>query len=227
MAGHIGAGLAIGAADRSINVGVWISAALLSDLVLWVLILAGVEGVRIPPDFAVTRQPQFVFPYSHGLLAALGWSVAAGLLAGVALCRRHRASCMRTAVLVSVCVLSHWLLDLIVHRSEMPLVGATSPMLGLGLWDSLAAALLLESAIVAVGIGLYLPASGLPRRRAIALAALVLVVLAMTVAGMLFGPAPPSANAMAASSLLTLLLICGLASWLGRGTGQSVPVPPA
>jgi hypothetical protein len=70
LAGHIGAALVIGRAERRINIGAIIFAALLFDSVLWFFVLLGWESVTIPPHFATARQLVFVFPYSHGLLAA-------------------------------------------------------------------------------------------------------------------------------------------------------------
>ena len=70
FAGHVGAGLAIGSLERRINVGVFIFAAVLIDFMLWLFVLLGRESVIIPADYAATHQPEFVFPYSHGLLAA-------------------------------------------------------------------------------------------------------------------------------------------------------------
>jgi hypothetical protein len=81
LAGHIGAGLAIGRADRRINVGVLIFAALLLDLLLWLFILLGWESASIPADFAGSHQPHFTFPYSHGLVGSLAWSLLAALAA--------------------------------------------------------------------------------------------------------------------------------------------------
>ena len=72
LAGHVGAALALARAERRVNPGVFVAAALLADLLLWALVLAGAESVSIPADFARTRQPEFVFPWSHGLLASLG-----------------------------------------------------------------------------------------------------------------------------------------------------------
>lgn len=71
FAGHVGVALALGRADRRINVGVLAAAALLLDIVLWLFVLAGWEAVSIPSDFGSTHQPEFVFPYSHGLAAGL------------------------------------------------------------------------------------------------------------------------------------------------------------
>ena len=81
FAGHVAAGLAVARFEPRVNVGAFIAAALLLDLVLWVLILAGLESVAIPADFARTHQPEFGFPYSHGLVAGVGWSILAAVAA--------------------------------------------------------------------------------------------------------------------------------------------------
>ena len=62
FAGHVGAALAIGSAERRLNVGVFVAAALLLDAALWLFVLLGIESVEIPPDFARTHQPAFVCP---------------------------------------------------------------------------------------------------------------------------------------------------------------------
>lgn len=216
LAGHIGAGLAIARLERRVNAAVFIGAALLLDVVLWLFVLLGWERVDLPDDFSRTHQPWFEFPYSHSLLAAAGWSAAAALL-GWRLFGRLRAG-----ALLAAAVLSHWLLDLLVHRPELPLAGLASPRLGLGLWDHMPLALLVEGAIVLIGLGLFVPGSGLTRARSIALALLVLIVLAFTVLGMTVAPPPPSVQAMAGSSLGTLAVLCLLAGWFGRRAG-SVP----
>ena len=218
FAGHVGVALAIGAAERRVNVGVFVAAALLLDLVLWLLVLVGVEAVALPADFATTHQPEFVFPYSHGLLASVLWSAIAGAVALVA-CSDRSTPRWRVAALVAAAVFSHWLLDALVHRPELPLAGAASPRVGLSLWDHMAAALGIEALIVAAGLGLFLTGGGLSRRKSVALAALTFVILTLTAAGMTIAPAPPSALAMAASSLITVAVVCGLYCWLGNRPG--------
>ncbi|MDC8449021.1 MAG: hypothetical protein LV473_11755 [Nitrospira sp.] len=109
FAGHVGAALAIGRVERRVNVGLFVTAALLLDFVLWLFILFGWESVNIPNDFSTTHQPHFVFPYSHGLLAAGGWSAAAGVL--TLLSPYLKEARRRAAVLVAGAVFSHWLLD--------------------------------------------------------------------------------------------------------------------
>ena len=223
FAGHLGVGLALGRIERRINAGVLVGAALLLDVVLWLLVLIGWESVAIPADFLRTRQLAFAFPFSHGLIAALAWSCAAGVAAWLAL-PRLQAARGRAATAIAAAVLSHWLLDALVHRPELPLAGAASPLVGFGLWHDLWLALLLEAAIVVAGLWLFIRGSGWPARRSAALAALSLAVLAFTVAGMTIAPAPPSVQALAASSLVTLIVVIALTCWIGRrgpvaGTG--------
>jgi membrane-bound metal-dependent hydrolase YbcI (DUF457 family) len=215
FAGHVGAALAIGQAERRVNVGVFVGAALLLDIVLWLFVLLGWESVTIPADFARTHQPEFVFPYSHGLVASIVWSALAAVAVWVAYARLGSAR-TRAAVLIAAAVFSHWLLDALVHQPELPLVSESSPKVGLGLWQSMPIALVTETGIVAAGLFLFIPGSSLLRGKSRALALLSLVILAFTVVGMTIAPPPPSARAMAASSLVTLALVCVLAYWLGK-----------
>ena len=221
FAGHVGAALAIGRAERRVNIGAFIAAALLLDLVLWLLVLLGWESVAIPADFARTHQPEFVFPYSHGLLSSVLWSVLAGAVAFAWSARRGMAP-WRIAFLVAAAVFSHWLLDALVHLPELPLAGPGSPAVGLGLWQRMPVALAVEAGIVAVGLWLFLPGSTLSRGRSIGVAVLSLALLAFTILGMTIAPPPPSAQAMAGSSLVTLVAVCLLACWLGRAPREGL-----
>ncbi|MEO8102587.1 MAG: hypothetical protein ABI790_08675 [Betaproteobacteria bacterium] len=215
FAGHVGVALAVGRAERRINVGILMLAALLLDVILWLFVLLGWESVAIPADFARTHQAEFAFPYSHGLLAGMAWSVLAGAIVFAAMPRRdaHR---LRAAALVGAGVLSHWLLDALVHVAELPLAGPGSMKVGLGLWQHMAPALGVETLIVAAGLWLFVPGAGLSRAKAVSLTILTLVTLGVTIAGMTIAPPPPSAMAMAASSLATIALLCILAGWLGK-----------
>ncbi len=224
FAGHLGTALAIGRAERRINVGVFVLAAILLDVVLWLLVLLGVEAVTIPADFIRTHQPQFVFPWSHGLLAGVGWSALAGG-AALACYPRLGPARLRAALLVAAAVFSHWLLDALVHAPELPVAGDRSTKVGLGLWDAMPVALAVEAAIAVAGLWLFLAGAGWSRARKIALVLLSLVVLAGTVAGMTVAGPPPSVAAMAWSSLGTIVLVCGLASWIGRRKVDRGPRP--
>ncbi len=211
--------MAIGRAERGVNVGVFIAAAFLLDIVLWIFVLLGLESVTIPANFARTHQAQFVFPYSHGLLASVAWSALAGVV-GLVVYSRLQTS-RRAAVLIAAAVLSHWILDALVHRPELPLAGSTSRSVGLGLWNTMPLALTLEAVILAGGLCLFISGAKPIRGKSIALAVLCLVVMTFTALGMTMAPAPPSAKAMAASSLGTLILVCALGCWLGRAARRA------
>ncbi len=80
FAGHIGFALIAARVEPRVNVGVLAAASLLLDLLLWLFVLSGWESVIIPTDFQQTHQPEFVFPYSHGLSASIAWSALSGAL---------------------------------------------------------------------------------------------------------------------------------------------------
>ena len=154
-----------------------------------------------------------MFPFSHGLLAAVGWS-RLGAIAAWLCCSSELRS--RAAALVGIAVFSQGLLDALVHRPELPLAGSDSAAVRLALWDHMPLAIVVEAAIVVLGLWwLFLPGSGLSRRKAGAIGVLTLLILVSTVVGMTLAP-PPSALAMAGSSLLTLALVCSLFAGLGR-----------
>lgn len=215
FAGHVGAALAIGRWERRVSVAVFVLAALLLDVALWLFVLVGWESVVIPPTFSATHQPEFTFSLSHGLAASLVWSVVAGL-AVFGACSHLGAARLRAAVLVAAAVFSHWLLDALVHGPALPLAGVGSAKVGLGLWHRMPLALAVEALALLAGLFLFLPGAALSRARKSWLSALCLLVLAFTVAGMTVAPPPPSATAMASSSLVTITIVCALVWRLSR-----------
>lgn len=219
FAGHVGAAMVIGRVERRVNLGLLVAAALLLDIVLWLLVLLGWESVTITADFARTHQPEFVFPYSHSLVAAVVWSMLAAALTWLLTARlaTHR---LRAAGWVAAAVFSHWLLDALVHLPELPLAGVNSLKVGFGLWNTMPLALTVEGAIAVLGLGLFLHAASLTRAKKVGLTLMALFILASTIAGMTLAPAPPSALAMAASSLLTIVAVCALSAWLAKRQGH-------
>ena len=215
FAGHVGAALAFGRADREVNVGVFVAGAVLLDFLLWTFVLLGWESVTLPVDYERTHQPEFVFPYSHGLVASLAWSALAGVAFYFWYPRRDTVK-LRGAILVAAAVFSHWILDALVHAPELPVAGAESMKIGLWLWRNIPLALGVEALFTAAGLYLYLAGAQLSRGRKIALALLTLFILAFTIAGMTVAPPPPSVTAMAATSCITIVVVCALYAWLAR-----------
>src|SRR3954470_20635291 len=124
FAGHYGAGLGAKAAERRVPLWVLFLAVQLLDIVWAVLVLLDVERVTVVPGLLDASDYSFEFyPWSHSLTAAVGWSVLA--YAAVRLVAPIAWRSSRAALVVAAAVFSHWPLDLIVHRSDMPLLGNT------------------------------------------------------------------------------------------------------
>jgi hypothetical protein len=215
--GHLGAGLALRRFDSRVNAGVLVFAALFSDVVLWILVLVGVEQVHVPSDFAALRYQRFTFPWSHGLAASLAWAALAGGSAWLA------SKNGRAAAVVAVAVSSHFLLDWIEHPPEMPVLGPGSPQLGLGLWNHLGWALLIEGLLALAGLGLYVASTpALSRRRALGMGILVVAMMLMAFGGQLTATEAPPVRVAAISSLILIGVISGIAAFVDRGVRTPV-----
>ena len=204
FAGHVGAALIVKRVAPGVGLGKLVAGALLLDSLLGVFVLAGLEQVKIPDDYASLHYLQFDFPVSHGFLAAVSWSlVALGIV-------RQRYG-VEAGNAVGLAVFSHWPLDAIEHEPELPLVYG-SPLIGLSLWRVLPVAILLEAILVAAGIALYWPL-GRRRRRGVAIAAVV--TLAMT-ATQLFATQPPSIRLEGVTWILVAPVFGAIFGWLDQ-----------
>jgi hypothetical protein len=199
--GHFAAGLAAVRLEPRLRLGDALLAAQLSDVIWPVLVLAGVERVTIAPGDTVVTPLRFdSYPYSHSLLMVAVWGVALGALHFL----RHQR--VRAAFLLAGLALSHWLLDVASHRPDMPLLPGDPTRLGLGLWNSRPATMIVEGAMFALGVASYARLANGSRR---GFAILVLVLTAVYLANM-FSPPPPSVAAVAWSALLLapILWLC-------------------
>ena len=223
--GHIGAGLALKKVAPRANLGVLLLGALFADVLLWVLMLAGVESVVVPADFRTAHFFTFDFPFSHSLVATLVWASLAGAAAWLFLAPGFPRRGL-VALAVALAVLSHFVLDLIVHVPDLPLASGQSVKLGFGLWRSMPVALALELFLAAAALVVYLRAVPLSRGRAALVVGLVVVAGAFTALGPYASAEPPPLATMAGSSLVTLALVVLLGFWVegrvgvaGRETG--------
>ena len=176
------------------------AAAMFVDLLWPILLLLGIEHVRIqrgatrfsPLDF-------YDYPWTHSLVMGIAWGVLFAIVYW-ALTRYGRG-----ALVVGLCVVSHWLLDVIVHRPDLPLFPGGGPKVGLGLWNSPIATIGIESAIFAISILIYRDTVK-PRDRigSVAFWAFVLFLAAVYIASASGAP-PPSVRALA---------YVGLAGWI-------------
>ena len=218
--GHFGLGLAAKRLAPRTSLGtLWIAAQFL-DLLWPILLLAGIERVEIDPGNTAVTPLDFVsYPFSHSLLAAAGWSL---LLAGIYWTVRRDAS--GTAI-IGLLVLSHWVLDAVAHRPDLPLYPGSSRMAGLGLWNSWRGTLLVEGVIFVWGVAVYRRATR-PRDAVGTYAFRTLMFfLALIYLGSIVGPPPPSSAFVAVMGLGQWLLILW-AYWVDRhreAAPQNIP----
>jgi hypothetical protein len=211
--GHYGISYAAKRAAPAVPLWLLFIAVQLLDVVWSPLVLLGIEKVRIVPGFTATNPLDLYYmPYTHGLVAALLWSAAA-FVAYKLLARS--ADARRGAVIVGLAVFSHWILDLVVHRPDLPLYG-NSAKVGFGLWDHRAIAFGLEAAVLFGGMWLYLRAT--PVRR------LPMVIFGLVMLGVqayiFFGPPPASGKAVAATAIVAYAAFALIAARLERPRRQ-------
>ena len=174
------------------------------DVAWALLVLAGVEKVRLDPSLPSNPLDLYYMPYTHGLPATLLWMLAAFLVGRAWLGRSGPALALAAATG------SHWLLDLLVHRPDLPLWDDAHKV-GLALWNHPLGAAALELGLL-VATALALARSGAldrARRRAFSVFVAGLVVAHLVV---VLGATPPRATALVAGALVFYLTL----AWIAR-----------
>lgn len=219
--GHFAVALAAKRAAPRTSLGVLFAACQLPDLIWPVLLLSGAEQVRITPGATAFNPLEFThYPISHSLLAMAMWGVLAAGLYWLA--RRDRAG----ALAVGLLVVSHWVLDWVTHAPDLPLYPG-GPRAGLGLWHSVTATLLVEGALFAAGLGVYL-ATARPRSAArwVSLGALVALLLFVYLGGV-GGPPPADVRSLAWFAMAAWIVPFWAAAVDRRPPSRSEPTRPA
>jgi hypothetical protein len=207
--GHYALGFAAKRAARRTSLGTLFAASTLADLLWPVFLLLGIEHARVVPGpnpFLTLWLDDY--PYSHSLFALIVWGALFGYLYKV-------MTGTRAARVIALLVVSHWVLDFVTHRPDIQLYpgGAT---LGLGLWNSPAATVIVESIMLIAGVAIYLRATrardGIGRW---GIGGLV-VVLAGSYYSTLFTPSPTQTNALAIGGLFFEAVFVVVAWWIDR-----------
>ena len=198
--GHFAAGFAGKKIQTAISLGTLFFAAQFIDLLWPIFLLFGLEKVEVDPGNTAFTPLNFVYyPFSHGFLSVLIWAVLFGLIFYVI--RKN----LKGAFLLGGLVLSHWILDLIVHRPDLPLFPWMDLKVGLGLWQSIAITILVEGSLFAAGVYLYLKTTKAKNKKGrFGLWSLVVFLLIIYIMNV-FGPPPESAEPIA---------LVGLAQWI-------------
>ena len=210
--------IAVGAKKYAPQVsrGMLFLACQLADLIWPSLVLLGIETFEIDPGNTALTPLRFThYPYSHSLLTLLVWGV---LLAGIYSLMRGGGK--RPAVVIALVVISHWFLDFLTHRPDMPISPSETHLVGLGLWNNPVLAVSVELLLFAFGTWIYIRSTrSLDRIGTYGLWGLVIFLVAIYTANIL-GPPPPSVVVVAWSAQ-ALWIIVALGFWIDR---HRVPV---
>jgi hypothetical protein len=210
--GHYGPSFAIKAIRPAVPIWLLFIAVQLVDVAWAVLVILGIEKVRIVPGITASNPLDLYYmPYTHSLVAGVLWAVAASVL-----CKpRGGVRNWPAAAWIGVAVFSHWVLDWLVHRPDLPLYDDTMKV-GLGLWNYPAIALALEALLLFGGMLMYLrrtsPINAVGRYGPPAFGILMLAIQGYV----FFGPPPTSPGAAAITALVSYVVFAAVAQWLDR-----------
>jgi membrane-bound metal-dependent hydrolase YbcI (DUF457 family) len=194
--GHAAAGLGSKRAASATNLGLLLGAAWLLDLIWPLFLLIGIEHVDIGPrSGSPFLTLEFThYPWSHSLVMTIVWSVLAGAIYWAF--TKNRAGALTIAALVT----SHWVLDYVTHRPDLPLWPG-GPKVGLGLWHSPAGTIVVEVLLFAAGVAIFVRT----KRPSLAFWTLIAFLMVAYVANIV-GPPPPNVRALAIGALAGYLL---------------------
>jgi hypothetical protein len=196
--GHLAAALGGKKLEPRLSLGVLVAAAFGLDLLWPAFLLLGVEHVRVDPgNTAFTPLAFDSYPWSHSLAAALLWGAVAAVAIG-------GLDGLRPRILIAAAIVSHWVLDFVTHRPDLPLWPG-GPQVGLGLWNSIPGTILVEGTLFIIAIEVYRRAfQARDRVGRWSFWGLIGLTTAIWISGP-WSPPPPSASAIA---------VAGLAMWL-------------
>ena len=205
--GHFAAGFATKKVKTSLSLALMFMAVQFLDLLWPILVLLGIETVGIEEGITKLTPLDFTFyPYSHSLLMATVWGLLFGLVYFIFTKNRQNA------LILGALVLSHWFLDLIVHRPDLPLSPFGDAKVGLGLWNHPFAEILIEFSLFFAGVYMYY-ATRRPRKK-IAFWSLIVFLLLFQLMNF-FGPLPPDVSSIAWGANLIWLFVLW-AWWIER-----------
>lgn len=200
--GHFAVGFAAKKFAPQASLGALMAAPLLLDLLWPIFLLIGWEKVRIVPGITVvTPLDLYHYPISHSLLMACVWATLFALL------YQWRARYMPGAVAIWCGVVSHWVLDAIVHRPDLPLYPGGQTRIGLGLWNSLVGTVAIEGALFIIGVLMYARSTKARDKQGSAGLWSFVALLVLMYAGNLIGPPPPGETALAYFALSAWIVI--------------------
>jgi uncharacterized membrane protein len=182
------------------------------DVVWSVLVLLGIEKLRIVPGFTEANALDLYYmPYTHGLPGSVVLSIILGAVVAL-FTPGDRAT---TILLVGAASFSHWVLDLIVHVPDLPLYD-NADKVGFGLWRHVMLSFPLELIVLGLGAWFYARMTTFARARGrLAFWGFVVFLAAIQVYAN-FGPPPSSTDGMATTALVLYVVLALMAAWVER-----------
>jgi membrane-bound metal-dependent hydrolase YbcI (DUF457 family) len=203
--GHFAVGFAAKRFAPPSSEAVLLTAPLAADILWPVFLLLGWEQVRIDPGNTRFTPFDFVsYPWSHSLVMLCVWAIYYAIT-------RYWAG----AIAIWIGVVSHWVLDWVTHRRDMPLYPGGARY-GLGLWNSIAGTMVVEILMFAAGVWMYVRATRAKNRIGRYAFIGYVVLLLVIYAANAFGSAPDSVTEVAWGALALPVALIPWAWWFDR-----------
>ncbi|MEO7978282.1 hypothetical protein [Flavobacterium sp.] len=210
--GHFGLSFAAKKAAPKVSLATLFIATQFVDILWPFLVMLNIEKVKITPGYTKMNVFEFIhYPYTHSLLMGVVWGILTALL------YFFFKKDTRGAIVIGLCVLSHWFLDLAVHTTDLPITPFGDSKVGLGLWNHVAATMIIETVIFLIGLFIYTAVTKSKNKKGSwglwsLVAVLILISLSNT-----FGPAPKQVdNTLFISFSILMAVIVLFAGWVDR-----------
>jgi len=209
--GHFGVGFAAKKVIPKTSLGTLLLASQFIDLLWPFFLIFGIEKVAVDPGNTAFTSLNFIYyPFSHSLFGVLIWALIFGAV------YYFIKKDLKSSLILGILVLSHWILDFITHRPDLPLfLGSDSLLVGLGLWNSIIATVMIESLIFIVGVYLYITVTKAKNKVGNYSFWSFIIFLIIVYLLNLFGPPPNSVDAIGYVGLSQWLLVAW-AYWIDR-----------
>jgi membrane-bound metal-dependent hydrolase YbcI (DUF457 family) len=210
--GHFGLSFAAKKVAPQLSLGTLFIATQFVDILWPFLLLLNIEKVAITPGYTKMNSFEFLYyPYTHSLFMNIFWGALIGIIYW--LIKKD----IRGAVVIAVCVFSHWFLDLIVHTTDLPFSPFSDEKAGFGLWNNIAATMVVEAVIFFVGLYIYTTFTQAKNKIGKwALLTLVILLMLITISNT-FGPPPPdSIMTLFISFIIIMTIFISLAYWTDK-----------
>ena len=200
--GHFGVGLAAKKIDNKPSLGTLFMASQFIDLLWPIFLILGFEQVKIDPGNTAFTPLDFIYyPFSHSFFGVLIWSLLFGLI------YYYIRKNIKSSILVGFLVMSHWILDLITHKPDLPLIPGSELKMGLGLWNHVILTLIIELLIFSTGAYLYIKTIRPENKKGSIGLWSLLIFLVLVYFMNVFGDPPPAEGPIAYVGLSMWLLV--------------------